>query len=116
MVFWLEYLKANSNNALYSTISIFYWFEAVHRERKKQGDHGQKLIILDEPTTGQDPESKRSIWDLLQSIRNSETSLLISSHDMEEADLLADRIIIMAHGKIIGSGSASFLKKACSES
>ncbi|XP_077548582.1 phospholipid-transporting ATPase ABCA3-like [Haemaphysalis longicornis] len=72
-----------------------------------------KLLILDEPTTGLDPEVRRSVWDVLQAIDKSETSMLLSTHDMEEADAMADQIIIMACGKVVCSGSTAFLKKSC---
>ncbi|KAH9378635.1 hypothetical protein HPB48_014043 [Haemaphysalis longicornis] len=73
------------------------------------------LLILDEPTTGLDPEVRRSVWDALQAVDKSQTSTLLSTHDMEEADAMADQIIIMAHGRVVCSGSTAFLKKACSE-
>ncbi|XP_037561473.2 phospholipid-transporting ATPase ABCA3-like [Dermacentor silvarum] len=71
-----------------------------------------KLLILDEPTAGTDPQTRRGIWDALQ-IKAKTKSLLISSHDMDEADAIGDHIIIMASGKVICSGSTAFLKKAC---
>ncbi|KAK8782179.1 hypothetical protein V5799_016481 [Amblyomma americanum] len=59
-----------------------------------------------------DPETRRSIWDLISSLRSSST-ILLSTHDMEEAEVLADRIIIMSTGKVLGAGSTAFLKNAC---
>ncbi|XP_077534447.1 phospholipid-transporting ATPase ABCA3-like [Haemaphysalis longicornis] len=71
-----------------------------------------KLVILDEPTTGLDAETRRNVWDVVQAVRK-EHSVLLSSHDMEEADAIGDSIIVMARGKAVCSGSISFLKKAC---
>ncbi|XP_077534445.1 phospholipid-transporting ATPase ABCA3-like [Haemaphysalis longicornis] len=71
-----------------------------------------KLVILDEPTTGLDAETRRNVWDVIQAL-SKEHSVLLSSHDMEEADAIGDSIIVMARGKAVCSGSTSFLKKAC---
>ncbi|XP_026821418.1 ATP-binding cassette sub-family A member 3-like [Rhopalosiphum maidis] len=70
-----------------------------------------KILILDEPTSGMDPESRRQMWDLLLSFRGTRT-ILITTHFMEEADVLGDRIAIMDHGKVICYGTSLFLKKA----
>jgi ATP-binding cassette subfamily A (ABC1) protein 3 len=58
-----------------------------------------KVLILDEPTSGMDPESRRKIWNLLLEYRKTKT-ILISTHFMEEADILGDRIAIMANGSL----------------
>lgn len=70
-----------------------------------------KVLILDEPCAGLDPENRRIMWDVLLKWRNNCT-LFMSTHDMEEADILGDRIVIMAKGTVRCSGSPSFLKKA----
>ena len=69
-----------------------------------------KVVILDEPTSGMDPGARRVIWDLLQKERSSRT-ILLTTHFMEEADLLGDRIAIMSRGTIRCCGSSLFLKK-----
>nr|AIN44094.1 ATP-binding cassete sub-family A member 3-like protein [Laodelphax striatellus] len=69
-----------------------------------------KILILDEPTSGLDPESRRELWDSLLELRQNHT-IIITTHFMEEADALGDRIAIMDHGKIICCGSPMFLKK-----
>ena len=68
------------------------------------------VVILDEPTSGMDPEARRQIWDILQKERRNKT-MLLTTHFMDEADYLGDRIAIMAKGKLVCSGSSLFLKK-----
>ena len=56
--------------------------------------------MLDEPTSGMDPEARRGMWDLLTSLKKDRT-ILLTTHFMEEADVLGDKIAIMARGKVI---------------
>uniref|UniRef100_A0A8C1PR36 P-type phospholipid transporter n=1 Tax=Cyprinus carpio TaxID=7962 RepID=A0A8C1PR36_CYPCA len=70
---------------------------------------GSKVVILDEPTSGVDPYSRRSIWDLLLKYRTGRT-VILSTHHMDEADLLSDRVGIISKGKLHCSGSPLFLK------
>uniref|UniRef100_A0AAF5RWN1 ABC transporter domain-containing protein n=2 Tax=Wuchereria bancrofti TaxID=6293 RepID=A0AAF5RWN1_WUCBA len=71
---------------------------------------GSKLIILDEPTADVDAHARRSIWDIL--IRNKkDRTIILSTHHMDEADLLADRIAIISKGQLQVAGSPLFLKK-----
>ena len=60
-----------------------------------------KIIFLDEPTTGLDPQARRNLWDLIREIRNSGTTVIITTHYMDEAEQLCDRIAIMDEGRII---------------
>ncbi len=60
-----------------------------------------KIIFLDEPTTGLDPQARRNLWDLIRDIRNNGTTVIITTHYMDEAEQLCDRIAIMDEGKII---------------
>ena len=60
-----------------------------------------KIIFLDEPTTGLDPQARRNLWDLIKEIRNNGTTVIITTHYMDEAEQLCDRIAIMDEGKII---------------
>ncbi|XP_022703186.1 retinal-specific ATP-binding cassette transporter-like isoform X3 [Varroa jacobsoni] len=72
---------------------------------------GSSIVILDEPTTGMDPEVRRRVWTILQEARQDRT-ILMTTHDMNEADFLGDRIAILANGKLKCTGSPIFLKKA----
>jgi ABC-2 type transport system ATP-binding protein len=60
-----------------------------------------RIIFLDEPTTGLDPQARRSLWELIKNIRNRGTTVIITTHYMDEAEYLCDRIAIMDAGKII---------------
>ncbi|XP_074138830.1 phospholipid-transporting ATPase ABCA3-like isoform X3 [Sminthopsis crassicaudata] len=71
---------------------------------------GSKVVMLDEPTSGMDPVSRRDIWDLLQNQKSNRT-ILLTTHFMDEADLLGDRIAIMAKGELQCCGSSLFLKQ-----
>jgi ABC-2 type transport system ATP-binding protein len=64
-----------------------------------------KVIFLDEPTTGLDPQARRNLWDLIRDIRKSGTTIVITTHYMDEAENLCDRVAIMEKGKIIAIDS-----------
>ncbi|MEZ5028772.1 MAG: ABC transporter ATP-binding protein [Ferruginibacter sp.] len=64
-----------------------------------------KIIFLDEPTTGLDPQARRSLWELIKNIRSQGTTVIITTHYMDEAEQLCDRIAIMDEGKIISLDS-----------
>ncbi len=73
--------------------------------------HEPELLILDEPTVGLDIESRSVIWGLLKELRDNETTILLSSHYLEEVDELADEMAIIDKGKVIASGKPDDLKK-----
>ena len=60
-----------------------------------------KIIFLDEPTTGLDPQARRNVLDLIKDIRSKGTTVIITTHYMDEAEQLCDRVAIMDEGKII---------------
>jgi ABC-2 type transport system ATP-binding protein len=68
------------------------------------------VLFLDEPTVGFDIQTRMRIWEYLKGIKNEGTTIFLTTHYMEEADLLSDRISIIDHGKIIVTGSAAELK------
>ena len=69
-----------------------------------------ELLILDEPTTGLDPHSRRTVWNKLNHLKQQNTTLILTTHYMEEAEQLCDRVAIMDSGKIITIDSPSQLK------
>jgi ABC-2 type transport system ATP-binding protein len=68
------------------------------------------VLFLDEPTTGLDPESRNELWDLLRQLVGGGTTLILTTQYLEEADQLADDVVLLDHGKIIATGSPSQLK------
>jgi ABC-2 type transport system ATP-binding protein len=64
-----------------------------------------KIIFLDEPTTGLDPQARRNLWDLIRDIRERGTTVIITTHYMDEAEVLCDRVAIVDSGKIIALAS-----------
>jgi ABC-2 type transport system ATP-binding protein len=63
--------------------------------------HDPTLVLLDEPTAGLDPQARRQLWDRIEIMRRSGRSILLTTHSMEEAQSVCDRVAIMDHGKII---------------
>jgi lipooligosaccharide transport system ATP-binding protein len=71
--------------------------------------HDPPLLLLDEPTVGLDPQIRTELWSLIDSLRSRGTTILMSTHYIEEAERLADEVAVMAHGKIISRGRPSEL-------
>lgn len=68
-----------------------------------------KVLFLDEPTTGLDPQAKRNLWELVRNLNNSGMTIVLTTHNMEEAEELCDRLAIMDLGKIIAEGTPQAL-------
>lgn len=73
--------------------------------------HNPKIFFLDEPTTGLDPQARRNLWDLIKDIRSRGVTVIMTTHYMEEAELLCDRVAIMDEGKVIAMDSPKALVK-----
>jgi ABC-2 type transport system ATP-binding protein len=63
--------------------------------------HNPSLVLLDEPTTGLDPQSRRQLWERIEAMRDKGHAILLTTHSMEEAEAVCDRVAIIDHGKII---------------
>jgi ABC-2 type transport system ATP-binding protein len=63
--------------------------------------HEPRLVLLDEPTTGLDPQSRRQLWERMEYLRNQGHGILLTTHSMEEAEAVCDRIAIIDHGQVI---------------
>ena len=68
-----------------------------------------ELVFLDEPTTGLDPAARRALWTLIEELKAAGTSVLLTTHYMEEAEILCDRLAIMDHGKVLELGTVEEL-------
>src|ERR671933_1083698 len=64
-----------------------------------------ELLFLDEPTTGLDPQSRRQVWELVEALKSAGRTILLTTHYMEEAERLADRVAIVDHGRVIALGT-----------
>jgi ABC-2 type transport system ATP-binding protein len=64
-----------------------------------------ELLFLDEPTTGLDPQARRHLWDLVDALKQAGRTIILTTHYMEEAERLCDRVAIMDHGRVIAQGS-----------
>jgi len=71
--------------------------------------HRPRLVLMDEPTVGLDPQVRQELWALIDSLRSEGTTILMSTHYIEEAQRLADTVLIMSHGTAVAAGSPSDL-------
>jgi len=67
--------------------------------------HRPEVVLLDEPTVGVDPQSRERIWEMLEEIRGDGASLLLTTHQLDEAQQVCDRIVIIDHGRVIAAGT-----------
>lgn len=67
--------------------------------------HSPKILFLDEPTAGLDPQIRRTLWGIISNIRGAGTTILMTTHYIEEAELLADRVILLDQGHILSRGT-----------
>jgi ABC-2 type transport system ATP-binding protein len=72
--------------------------------------HQPEVLFLDEPTTGLDPQNRANLWDHIRALRNRGTTVFLTTHYLEEADALCDRLMIMDHGTIVAEGTPRALK------
>ncbi|MGY4645088.1 ABC transporter ATP-binding protein [Cellulomonas sp. URHB0016] len=68
-----------------------------------------ELLFLDEPTTGFDPEARRAFWDLVRGLRTDGTTILLTTHYLEEAEALADRVVVVRDGRVVAEGAPAEL-------
>ncbi|WP_020138083.1 ABC transporter ATP-binding protein [Streptomyces sp. 351MFTsu5.1] len=72
---------------------------------------GPELLLLDEPTTGFDPAARRQFWDLIRKLAVEGTTILLTTHYLEEAEALADRLAVVARGKVVATGEPATLRE-----
>ncbi len=73
--------------------------------------HGPRVFFLDEPTTGLDPQARRHLWELIEKVRDKGISVIMTTHYMDEAEMLCDRIAVMDNGKIVATDTPKNLIK-----
>jgi ABC-2 type transport system ATP-binding protein len=74
-----------------------------------------ELVFLDEPTAGMDPQGRRLVWELVEALRRDGVAVLLTTHLMEEAEALADEVVIVDHGRVVAKGSPAELTTASGE-
>jgi len=73
--------------------------------------HKPRVLFLDEPTTGLDPQNRANLWEMLRELRDSGTTVFLTTHYLDEADQLSDRVAIVDHGQVIALGTPDELKR-----
>ena len=73
--------------------------------------HDPKILFLDEPTAGLDPQARRLVWDFIRDLKKKDITIILTTHDMVEADSLSDNIAIIDEGKVIAQGTPTKLKE-----
>ena len=72
---------------------------------------GTEILYFDEPTSAMDPGSRRVIWQIIKQLRQEGKTIILTTHYLEEADELADRIGVMSNGNLFAVGSPNYIKK-----
>jgi ABC-2 type transport system ATP-binding protein len=72
---------------------------------------GPELLLLDEPTTGFDPAARRQFWDLIRKLADEGTTILLTTHYLEEAEALAHRLAVVARGRVVAEGEPAALRE-----
>ncbi len=119
------YFAISKKDAAARTAELLDFFALSHRKDAKVMDlsggmarrlilaraliNRPDLLILDEPTTGLDPQSRHQVWEKLEALKDEGLTVLLTTHYMEEAAKLCDRLVIIDHGKILVNGSPSEL-------
>lgn len=89
------------------------WFQHLSGgQRQKLGMalslvNNPELVFLDEPTTGLDPQARRAVWEVIRKLKGEGRTVMLTTHYLEEAEELADKVAIMNHGKIVAAGTTS---------
>jgi ABC-2 type transport system ATP-binding protein len=73
--------------------------------------HEPQVLFLDEPSTGLDPQNRANLWDHVRALRDRGTTIFLTTHYLEEADALCDRLMIMDHGVVVAEGTPRDLKR-----
>lgn len=71
--------------------------------------HNPEIVFLDEPTTGLDPRSRRDLWEVVRDLKSEGRTLILTTHYMEEAEILCDELVILSHGKTLLEGTPQAL-------
>ncbi|MDX6197196.1 MAG: type transport system ATP-binding protein [Actinomycetota bacterium] len=74
-----------------------------------------ELVFLDEPTAGLDPQARLATWDLIEALRRDGVTVVLTTHLLDEAERLADDVVVIDHGRVVGAGSVSELTRAQGE-
>ena len=70
-----------------------------------------EVVFLDDPTTGLDPQARRAVWEVIRKLKNEGRTVMLTTHYLEEAEELADRVAIMDHGKIVAMGTTNEIER-----
>ena len=85
--------------------------QSEHPPRGADGATGSPPAAPASPTTGLDPQNRANLWDQLRKLRSAGTAIFLTTHYLEEADALADRVAIVDHGKVVAEGTSTELKR-----